>query len=289
MFVIVSFTAAFLNPLGGILADKWGRKKIVVPSIFIYGAAGGLAGAALLLLENPFRTVLFFRFLQGVGSATPMYLAVALAGDMFQSQERTRVMGFLEIANGLGKLSSPVIGGVAGLLGWYAPFFVYPIISFPVAFLYWFSITEPQQQEKVSLRTELKSLSQLTSLQNILALLTSFASIFFLFGTMFWVGEFIGQKIPDGTVIHGLIIAIPVAVMMVTAFFTPGVATKVGPRITLSAGLLISSVSLFLIPFIYSTVLIWPNLVLIGYSAGLLLPVLYTDVSAISSRNHRGS
>ncbi len=288
MFVIVSFTAAFLNPLGGILADKWGRKKIVVPSIFIYGAAGGLAGAALLLLENPFRTVLFFRFLQGVGSATPMYLAVALAGDMFQSQERTRVMGFLEIANGLGKLSSPVIGGVAGLLGWYAPFFVYPIISFPVAFLYWFSITEPQQQEKVSLRTELKSLSQLTSLQNILALLTSFAGIFFLFGTMFWVGEFIGQKIPDGTVIHGLIIAIPVAVMMVTAFFTPGVATKVGPRITLSAGLLISSVSLFLIPFIYSTVLIWPNLVLIGFSAGLLLPVLDTAVSAISSRNHRG-
>lgn len=288
MFVIVSFTAAFLNPLGGILADKWGRKKIVVPSIFIYGAAGGLAGAALLLLENPFRTVLFFRFLQGVGSATPMYLAVALAGDMFQSHERTRVMGFLEIANGLGKLSSPVIGGVAGLLGWYAPFFVYPIISFPVAFLYWFSITEPQQQEKVSLRTELKSLSQLTSLQNILALLTSFAGIFFLFGTMFWVGEFIGQKIPDGTVIHGLIIAIPVAVMMVTAFFTPGVATKVGPRITLSAGLLISSVSLFLIPFIYSTVLIWPNLVLIGFSAGLLLPVLDTAVSAISSRNHRG-
>ena len=288
MFVIVFFYRCFLNPLGGILADKWGRKKIVVPSIFIYGAAGGLAGAALLLLENPFRTVLFFRFLQGVGSATPMYLAVALAGDMFQSHERTRVMGFLEIANGLGKLSSPVIGGVAGLLGWYAPFFVYPIISFPVAFLYWFSITEPQQQEKVSLRTELKSLSQLTSLQNILALLTSFAGIFFLFGTMFWVGEFIGQKIPDGTVIHGLIIAIPVAVMMVTAFFTPGVATKVGPRITLSAGLLISSVSLFLIPFIYSTVLIWPNLVLIGFSAGLLLPVLDTAVSAISSRNHRG-
>lgn len=148
MFVIVSFTAAFFNPLGGILADRWGRKAIVVPSIFLYGAAGGLAGVALLLLENPFPTVLFFRFLQGIGSATPMYLAVALAGDMFQDQERTRVMGFLEIANGLGKLSSPIIGGVAGLLGWYAPFFVYPIISFPVAFLFWFSIKEPPQREK---------------------------------------------------------------------------------------------------------------------------------------------
>jgi ACDE family multidrug resistance protein len=288
MFVIVSFTAALLNPFGGILADRWGRKKIVVPSIFLYGAAGGLAGAALLMLENPFRTVLFFRFLQGVGSATPMYLAVALAGDIFQSQERTRVMGFLEIANGLGKLSSPIIGGIAGLLGWYAPFFVYPIISFPVAFLFWFSIKEPQQQEKVSLRSELGSLSQLLNLHNILALLASFSGILFLFGTMFWVGEFIGQKIPDGTVIHGLIIAIPVAAMMVTAYFTPVISTKIGPRVTLAAGLLISGVSLFLVPYIYSTKLIWPNLVLIGFSAGLLLPVLDTIGSAVSSRSHRG-
>lgn len=287
MFVIVSFTAALLNPLGGILADRLGRKKIVVPSIFLYGAAGGLAGAALLILENPFRTVLFFRFLQGVGSATPMYLAVALAGDIFQSQERTRVMGFLEIANGLGKLFSPIIGGIAGLLGWYAPFFVYPIISFPVAFLFWSSIKEPQQRE-VSLHSELGSLSRLLSLHNILALLASFAGILFLFGAIFWVGEFIGQKIPDGTVIHGLIVAIPVAAMMVTAYFTPAIATNIGPRVTLTAGLLISGVSLFLIPYIYSSKLIWPNLVLIGFSAGLLLPVLDTIGSAISSRSHRG-
>jgi hypothetical protein len=45
---------------------------------------------------------------------------------------------------------------------------------------------------------------------------------------MFWVGEFIGQKIPDGTVIHGLIVAIPVAAMMVTAYFTPAIATNIG-------------------------------------------------------------
>jgi ACDE family multidrug resistance protein len=51
---------------------------------------------------------------------------------------------------------------------------------------------------------------------------------------------------------------------------------------------LISGVSLFLIPYIYSSKLIWPNLVLIGFSAGLLLPVLDTIGSAISSRSHRG-
>ena len=286
MFVIVSFTAALLNPFGGILADRWGRKKIVVPSIFLYGAAGGLAGAALLMLENPFRTVLFFRFLQGVGSATPMYLAVALAGDIFQSQERTRVMGFLEIANGLGKLSSPIIGGIAGLLGWYAPFFVYPIISFPVAFLFWFSIKEPQQQEKVSLRSELGSLSQLLNLHNISLFLHPFG-ILFLFGTMFWVVNSLAKNprwdrhprvnhSHSGSRNDG------------NRLFHAGDLHKIGPRVTLAAGLLISGVSLFLVPYIYSTKLIWPNLVLIGFSAGLLLPVLDTIGSAVSSRSHRG-
>ena len=83
MFVIVSFTAAFLNPLGGILADKWGRKKIVVPSIFIYGAAGGLVDS-VATAENPFRTVLFSAFTRWVRQHHILSIAVALAGDMFR-------------------------------------------------------------------------------------------------------------------------------------------------------------------------------------------------------------
>lgn len=288
MFILVSFPAAFLNPIGGILADRWGRKKIIVPSIFLYGLAGGLAGAALLLIENPYPTVLFFRLLQGIGSATPMYLAVALAGDIFQSQERTRAMGFLEMANGLGKLMSPIIGGFVGLLGWYAPFFIYPLIALPVGFLFWFTIKEPPPSEEVSLKSELASLQELKSRSNILALLASFASIFFLFGAMFWVSEFIDQKIPEGTIVHGLVIAIPVAALVLTAYLAPRFTTKIGPRVTLFAGLLVAGISLFLIPFIYVTVFIWPNLVLLGISAGLLLPVLDTVATAVSSRGHRG-
>ena len=288
MFILVSFPAAFLNPIGGVLADKLGRKKIVVPSIFLYGIAGGLAGVALLVLDDPFNTVLVLRVLQGVGSATPMYLAVALAGDIFQSQERTQAMGFLEMANGLGKLLSPIIGGLVGMIAFYAPFFVYPLISIPVGILFWLTIKEPPLKEEVSLGSEVSSLKELKNVSNILALLASFASIFFLFGTMFWVSEFIDQSIPDGTIVHGLVIAIPVAALVLTAYFAPRFTTKIGPRITLFAGLLIAGVSLVLIPLIYTTLFVWPNLVLLGFSAGLLLPVLDTVASAISSRGHRG-
>ncbi len=288
LVLFVSLPAAFLSPVGGLLADIWGRKKIIVPSIFIYGAGGGLAGLAILLLEEPFTVILIFRLMQGIGSAAPMYLAVALAGDIFQSQERTRAMGFIETANGLGKVFSPIIGGAVGLLGWYAPFFVYPAVSIPVAIAIWVSIKEPPQQEKISLRSELSTCHKLFNKSIALALFSGLFIILALFGTMFWLGEFLDETIPDGTVVQGLIISLPVAAMAVTVLFTPGFTNRIGARLTLTLGLLLAGASMLAIPFTKGTFLLWPAIALLGFSTGLLLPMLDTVATAVSARGHRG-
>lgn len=289
MGLFVSLPSALLNPIAGYLADIWGRKKIMIPSILLYGISGGLIGVVIFLLENPFYVILAFRLLQGIGSASPMYLAVALGGDIFQNQEeRTKAMGFIETSNGLGKVSSPVIGGALGLIGWYAPFFLYPLVSIPIALLLAFSIQEPPLQEKTSLRSELVSLKKAFSLTNILALMTGFAAIFTLYGTMFWLGEFLQETIPDGTVIHGLVISIPVAALIITALFASRISTRFGPRLTLSVGLFLSGASLATIPWVQNTSLLWPALILLGISTGLLLPVIDTISTAVATRGHRG-
>ena len=54
------FTAAFKS-LGWYPGRQVGAEKIVVP-LFLFMVLPAAGGAALLLLENPFRTVLFFRF-----------------------------------------------------------------------------------------------------------------------------------------------------------------------------------------------------------------------------------
>ncbi len=288
LVVVVNLTAAVVSPIGGILADKLGRKKIMIPSILLFGISGGLIGVLVLLMDKPYTLILVLRFFQGVGSAAPMYLAVALAGDIFQDQYRTRAMGFIEMSNGLGKLLSPIIGGALGLLAWYAPFFLFPVVSIPIALLLLFYIKEPPLKEEVTLRDELKSSKHLLERSTVLALLTGGATVFFLIGTMFWLSEILEGIYPEGTMVQGLIIAVPVAGMMVSALISPRYSIKTGPRVTLTLGLLMSAGALILIPLVDDSFLLWPTVIILGISAGALLPMLDTIATAVAARGHRG-
>ena len=122
LVVFANIPSALLSPVGGVLADRFTRKAIILPSLLLFGAGGLLAGLAALTLKNPFPFMLGSRVIQGIGAAAPMYLAMALSGDIFQSTERAQAVGLMETASGLGKLLAPIIGALVSLIGWIAPF-----------------------------------------------------------------------------------------------------------------------------------------------------------------------
>jgi MFS transporter, ACDE family, multidrug resistance protein len=53
-----------MAPIIGVLADRYGRRQILVPCLVLFGVAGGLSAVAV-----DFRLLLLARFLQGVGGA----------------------------------------------------------------------------------------------------------------------------------------------------------------------------------------------------------------------------
>ena len=85
-----SIPAGLTIPVVGYLSDRFGRKVIIVPSLIIFGLGGLLAGIAAWLTPRPFAWMLAARVLQGLGGGGTYQIAMALAGDIFQTSERAR-------------------------------------------------------------------------------------------------------------------------------------------------------------------------------------------------------
>lgn len=145
--LITAFTlpGIVLTPVLGVLADRWGRKPILVPSLLLFGMAGTACAFAA-----DFTTLLALRFLQGVGGATLGALNVTLIGDLYEGNRRATAMGYNGSVLSLGTASYPAIGGGLALLGWYFPFFL-PLLAIPVGLvvLRYLDNPEPSNGERM--------------------------------------------------------------------------------------------------------------------------------------------
>lgn len=102
----------------GLLADRWGRRAVLVPCLVVFGLAG-TAGA----LAPSFEVLLGLRFAQGIGAAGLINLAIVLIGDGWEGTERARLLGY-NAAVLTGSLAiAPAVGGfLAEVGGWRAAF-----------------------------------------------------------------------------------------------------------------------------------------------------------------------
>ncbi|HBK86489.1 MAG TPA: MFS transporter [Firmicutes bacterium] len=219
-----SVPAGLTIPLAGYISDKFGRKFVIVPALFIFGLGGLLAGLAASFTSRPFTWILGARILQGLGGGGTYQMAMALTGDIFQSSERAKALGLLESANGLGKVVSPILGSLAGLIVWFAPFFLYPLLAVPIAIGVWIKVNEPRRERQHnSIREYLGQIGRILSsnaLSLTAAFLTGLVVLFMLFGLL----SYLSDILEDGYTIKGLkkgfIIAIPVLSMAITSYLS---------------------------------------------------------------------
>jgi MFS transporter, ACDE family, multidrug resistance protein len=119
----------FFTPIFGILADRYNRKVILVPSLFLFGIAGTACAFA-----DSFHQLLMFRAIQGVGSAALGVLNLTLIGDLYSGQKRATVMGYNGSVLSIGTAVYPAIGGALAIIGWNYPFFL-SLLAIPVGLL----------------------------------------------------------------------------------------------------------------------------------------------------------
>ncbi|WP_414440215.1 MFS transporter [Burkholderia sp. 22PA0106] len=127
-WIMNAYTIAMCSSLVamGALADRFGRKRVFMIGIVVFGLASlicGLASSAPLLIAA--------RFLQGVSAAAMLSCQVAVLSHQFQGgPERGTAFAWWGVIFGLGLGFGPIVGGlIASFASWEWVFLIHVLIS----------------------------------------------------------------------------------------------------------------------------------------------------------------
>lgn len=121
-WVVSAYTltfAALVLP-AGMLADRYGRKSILLAGLALFTLASLFCGAApnVLVLNSA-------RALQGIGAALLLSAALAILSYEFRGAERPKAFAFWGSVIGIAMTLGPIVGGlITRYLGWEWAFYV---------------------------------------------------------------------------------------------------------------------------------------------------------------------
>ena len=142
-WLIAAFTlpGIFLTPLSGILADRFGRKLVLVPSLFIFGIAGFVCS-----FMRDFHSLLAFLFIEGIGAAGLSSINITLIGDLYSGEKRTALMGYNASILSIGTAAYPALGGFIAAFGWHYIFYL-PLLALPLGVFVIFGLNNPEPKD----------------------------------------------------------------------------------------------------------------------------------------------
>lgn len=147
--VVGYLTAAFaltqliVSPFAGKAADKFGRKKLIVVGLFIFGFSELLFG-----LGKTIEVLFASRILGGISGAFIMPAVTAFIADITTVDTRPKALGYMSAAINTGFIIGPGIGGFLAEIGTRVPFFTAAVIGILVAISSLLLLKEPSNQDQ---------------------------------------------------------------------------------------------------------------------------------------------
>lgn len=146
-YLVAAFALAqlIMSPISGKWVDRYGRKKIIIIGLFLFGIAELIFG-----LGTHVSVLYLSRILGGFSAAFIMPAVTAYVADITSVQERPKAMGYISAAISIGFIIGPGIGGFIGEYGIRMPFFFAAAIAFIACILSMFILKESLTKEQLA-------------------------------------------------------------------------------------------------------------------------------------------
>lgn len=291
LFAVFSLMQFLFNPILGRVSDKYGRRPIILLSLLSTAVS-----YVIFSFSHSFLLLLISRTLGGLGGSN-IGVAQAYIADITEKHERSKGMGMIGMAFGLGFMFGPMIGGFLSTFGYPVVGLVSAAFSF-LAFTFTFFMLketvhkDANKGQKINKNIiDMKYMAATLRHADIGSLVILFFIVTFSGATIYGIFAILGLKHYHFTDQQ---IGYLFGILGVTSAVVQGgliriLENKISDKVMVAAGTFISIFGLALMPYGGNFLGLALIMIIQAIGTGLLQPTLLSMISKYSSAKEQGA
>jgi MFS family permease len=282
--LITAFTlpGVILTPLMGLIADRWGRKTVLVPALCVFAIAGVACASATSL-----KALVLLRLLQGVGGAPLGALNVTIIGDAFRGHRQIAAMGANSAVLSIGTGIYPLLGGILADADWRLPFLL-PVLALPIAWLAWRTVPDHESPDGQGFASYFRRLRESLNRRLLALMAVSLLTFIVLYGSFLTYMPFLmHERFGSSSTVIGLIISSASIASGLAALWLAPLTRRFGQRKLILVAVVLYVLSVGLAPRLSNLWWLLLPALLFGAGNGLNVPTVQSWIANEVERDVR--
>ncbi|WP_113703072.1 MFS transporter [Nonomuraea lactucae] len=278
---VTSLAIAVSAPLSGMVADRLGRRPLLVSGLVLY-AVSGTAG----FFVSDLYVLLVTRALLGVAVGGIMTAVSATITDWFEGPRRASFLGLQQAFASLGGVVFLPLAGLLATVNWRAPFWVYAV-STVIAVFALFSLREEPRSTPAAAPAHQQSARRTAAGRvggvYVLALVATL--VFYMAPTQL---PFLLGRFGSGPAVIGAVVAGSTVTSVVGALAFPPLRRRLTPTVITTISVALLGAGWLLVGMAGSVAQVVAGLLVGGVGVGFVVPNLNLRLSELARPDQRG-